>query len=58
MSFRFRLAALQIEDLSKCHNWAQMKKSLDRPLKTLFEMYYQILNRLDSGEREDALHIL
>ncbi|ETW75262.1 hypothetical protein HETIRDRAFT_455913 [Heterobasidion irregulare TC 32-1] len=54
----FGLAALQIEDLSKCHNWAQMKKSLDRPLKTSFEMYYQILNRLDSGEREDALHIL
>ena len=58
MAFRFRLAALQIEDLSNCHSWAEVKNCLDHPPKTLFEMYYQIFSRLSSGEREDTLHIL
>ena len=58
MAFRFRLAALQIEDLSKCHSWAEIKKCLDYPPKTLFEMYSQILSRLNSGEHDDAVSIL
>ena len=58
MVFRFRLAALQIEDLSGCHTWMQMKERLEHAPTTLFEMYDHILGRLDPEVRKDALQVL
>ena len=58
MASRFRLAALQIEDLVKCRKWKEMQEHLDRPPSTLFAMYDRILLRLDPRGRKDARKVL
>ena len=58
MASRFRLAALQIEDLVKCRKWKEMQEHLDCPPSTLFAMYDRILLRLDPRGRKDARKVL